>query len=279
MPRTITVGFSPCPNDTFVFHAMIHGLVDTEGIDFQAHLDDVEALNQLAFRRELEVTKLSFNAFGHLAATYRLLNAGSALGSGVGPLLVKTKSENAGGVTHQLRTVAIPGHFTTANYLLDLAYPTIVEKREMVFHAIEDAVLRGEVDAGLLIHENRFTYAERGLEKIADLGAFWEQRTHLPIPLGGIAVRRTLPTEEQHRIDRVLARSVAYALEHPGASADYVRQHAQAMDPEVMRQHIALYVNDYTRDLGSRGRAAVRHFINDGRARAIIPDGDDDYIV
>ncbi|WP_232826406.1 1,4-dihydroxy-6-naphthoate synthase [Lewinella sp. IMCC34183] len=278
--RTITLGFSPCPNDTFIFDALVNGRIDTEGLTFEPHLADVEALNQLAFRRKLNVTKLSFNAFGHLAATYRLLNAGSALGRGVGPLLVKKAGkENYGGVKYIPQSVAIPGHFTTANYLLDLAYPAIPRKEELVFSEIEGAVLRGEVEAGLLIHENRFTYAERGLEKIADLGEFWEDRTGLPIPLGGIAVCRSLSVGVQEKVDRVLRRSVQYAFDHPDASADYVRSHAQEMDPEVTRQHIDLYVTDYTLDLGEEGRAAVRHFIDDGRARAIIPAGDDDYIV
>ncbi|NJB85445.1 1,4-dihydroxy-6-naphthoate synthase [Lewinella marina] len=276
---TLSLGFSPCPNDTFIFDALIHGKIDTEGLRFEPVLEDVEALNQRALRRELEVTKLSFNAFGHLTATYRLLNAGSALGRGVGPLLVRKKGEAAPGPDYVPSTVAIPGHYTTANYLLDLVYPTLLDKTEMVFSDIEDAVLSGRCEAGLLIHENRFTYADRGLEKIADLGEVWEQRTGLPIPLGGIAVSRALPVDVQQRIDRVLRRSVQFALDYPRESSAYVKQHAQAMDPAVMQAHIELYVNQYTVDLGEEGRAAVRHFLNDGRVKGVIPPGLDDYIL
>lgn len=231
----------------------------------------------MALEEKLDITKVSYHAFGYLTKKYQLLNSGSALGSGVGPLLVINK-ENFGGVNN-LRSVAIPGQYTTANYLLGLAYPELKDKREMLFSNIEGAVLSGEVDAGLLIHENRFTYHERGLAKIADLGDFWESRTGLPIPLGGIVVRRNLPPATKQTIDRLLAASVAYAFEHPGASADYVRRHAQEMDPKVMRRHIELYVNDYTRDLGEVGRRAVAHFIEDGRAEGVIPPGRSDYLL
>ncbi len=275
--RPLTLGYSPCPNDTFIFDALVHGRIDTEGLTFEPLLADVEDLNQRAFRRELDITKLSYHAFGHLTATYQLLRSGSALGRGVGPLLVRRAG--TGAEQPLPRTVAIPGRFTTANYLLGLAYPLITEKEEVRFSDIEEAVLRGKYDAGLLIHENRFTYAQRGLEKIADLGTYWERETGLPIPLGGIAASRSLPLEVRQRMDRVLRRSVQYAFDHPQDSAAYVRQHAQAMDEEVMRQHIDLYVNDYTLDLGVEGRKAVRHFIADGRAKGVIPPGGEDYML
>ena len=276
---TLRLGFSPCPNDTFIFDALVHQRIDTEGLTFEVILADVEALNRRAFNGDLDVTKLSYNAFGYLTESYKLLNAGSALGRGVGPLLVKSKSENSGGVIRQVSTVAIPGRYTTANYLLGLAYPELTDKTEVLFSEIEQSVLSGSFDAGLLIHENRFTYAQRGLEKIADLGEYWESTTGFPIPLGGIAVRRSLPAELHQRIDRVLARSVEHAFTHPDDSAEYVRAHAQEMDPEVRRQHIALYVNDFTRDLGEEGRAAVVHFLRDGRSKGIIPAGADDLFV
>ena len=272
-----TLGFSPCPNDTFIFDALVNGRIDTEGLTFETVMADVEELNRRALRAELDITKLSFSAFGSLTSRYTLLNAGSALGRGVGPLLVRAKSaEDEVAVP---RTVAIPGHYTTANYLLGLAYPGISDKTEVLFTDIEDAVLAGEYDAGLLIHENRFTYAERGLQKIVDLGEYWERTAGLPIPLGGIAVRRTLDVEQQRQIDRLVRRSVEYALANPAASREFVKQHAQSMDPEVMRQHIELYVNDYSVDLGEEGRAAVRHFITDGRAKGLLQPGREDYIV
>ena len=277
-PHHLTLGFSPCPNDTFIFDALVHGRVDTEGLTFEVTLADVEALNQRAFAEELDVTKLSYHAFGYLTDRYALLRAGSALGRGVGPLLVNAKKENFGGV-NESTSVAVPGQYTTANYLLGLAYPQLRYRRQMLFSDIEAAVLNGKVDTGLLIHENRFTYAERGLQKIADLGEYWESTTGYPIPLGGIAVRRALDREVQQRVRRVLARSVAYAHDHPDASREYVRRHAQEMDERVMRQHIELYVNTFTRDLGEEGEAAVRHFIEDGRAKGLIPPGRADYIV
>ncbi|PPK86592.1 1,4-dihydroxy-6-naphthoate synthase [Neolewinella xylanilytica] len=272
-----TLGFSPCPNDTFIFDALVNGRIDTEGIRFDVHIGDVEDLNRRAISGELDITKLSFSAFGGLTARYILLNSGSALGHGVGPLLVRAKTE--GGAPAAPRRVAIPGHYTTANYLLGLAYPGISDKTEVVFSEIEDAVLAGEFDAGLLIHENRFTYEQRGLEKIRDLGNFWEETTGLPIPLGGIAIKRNIVREQQEQIDRLVRKSVEYARAHPAASQEFVQQHAQAMDPDVMQQHIDLYVNEYTVTLGEEGKAAVRHFITDGRAKGLLQPGAEDYIV
>ena len=263
---TLSLGYSPCPNDTFIFDALVNGRIDTGGLDFTVTLADVEELNRRAFSGELQLTKLSYHAYAHLRDRYALLDAGSALGRGVGPLLV----HRAGGPLPPLDAgtrVAIPGRYTTANYLLGLAYPAATNRHEVLFSDIEARVLDGTYDAGLLIHENRFTYADRGLARIRDLGAYWESLTDLPIPLGGIAARRDLPEELRHRIGRLLAASVQYAFDHPAASADYVRAHAQEMDPEVVRQHIDLYVNDYTRDLGAEGRRAVDFFL----ARAAPP--------
>lgn len=289
----LTLGYSPCPNDTFIFDAMVHGRIDTEGLTFDVRLGDVEELNQLAFAGELDITKLSYHAFGHLTETYALLNAGSALGRGVGPLLVtadpalgaRTQDTipNSFGVPGQevgsnvltsADPVAIPGKFTTANYLLGLACPQLVNKQEVLFSDIEERVLSGEFKAGLLIHENRFTYHERGLYKLADLGEFWESKTGYAIPLGGIVIRRNLPQDIRETFDRVLARSVQYAFDHPEASADYVAEHAQEMDPEVRQKHINLYVNNFSLDLGTEGRAAVKGFLAQGRDRGVIPASD-----
>ena len=288
----LTLGYSPCPNDTFIFDALVHGRIDTEGLEFEVTLADVEELNQRAVRGDLDVTKLSYNAFGHLTDRYALLHAGSALGRGVGPLLVTADQDlarslvrgeeinKAEGVAELNRGgVAIPGKLTTANYLLGLAYPTLTVKTEVLFSDIEDRVLDGTYAAGLLIHENRFTYHQRGLHKIADLGEFWESTTGHPIPLGGIVIRRSLPEDVQRTFDRVLARSVAYAFAHPEASADYVARHAQEMDAEVRRQHIALYVNSFSQDLGKEGRAAVELFLRQGRERGVIPAGEQNIFV
>ena len=268
----LTLAYSPCPNDTFIFDALVHHRIDTEGLTFDVHLGDVEELNQLAFAGKMDVTKLSYHAYGHLTQTYNLLNAGSALGRGVGPLLVTADKDIAGSrVLSEEAPIAIPGKYTTANYLLGLAYPSLRNKHEVLFSKIETRVLSGEFEAGLLIHENRFTYHERGLYKISDLGEYWEKQTGLPIPLGGIVIKHSLPEDIKQTFGRVLARSVAYAFDNPEASADYVATHAQEMDPEVRRKHIELYVNDFSRDLGREGHAAVEAFLRQGRERGVLP--------
>ncbi len=252
----MTLGFSPCPNDTFIFDAMLHGKIDTEGLDFEVFMEDVEALNRRAFATELDVTKLSYHAFAHLTQQYALLDAGSALGNNCGPLLVATRPLNEAEVN--AARIAIPGKMTTANFLLSMAYPAAQQKFECLFSDIEDAVLDGHADAGLIIHENRFTYQQKGLVKIQDLGEFWEGNTGLPIPLGGIVVRRDMPEATQQKINRVLRRSVEFAFKHPESVMPYVRAHAQAMEDEVMQAHIDLYVTAYSVDLGEKGRRAVR---------------------
>ncbi len=251
----LSLGFSPCPNDTFIFDALVHEKIDCEGLEFEVHLEDVAALNQWAFAKKLDITKLSYHAFGYVADEYILLNSGSALGQNCGPLLISTKELQLQDVIQA--TIAIPGRYTTANFLLSLAYPNASQKVEMLFSEIEDALLTGKVDAGLIIHENRFTYAEKGLVKIRDLGEFWETTTRHHIPLGGIAIKRSLSPDVQQKVDRVLRRSVQFALDHPGQAMPYVGQYAQEMAPEVMRQHIHLYVNEFTVDLGPVGRQAI----------------------
>lgn len=257
---TLSLGFSPCPNDCFIFDALVHHKIDTEGLQFDARLEDVETLNRMALQGELEITKLSFHAYAHCLTHYILLRAGSALGFNCGPLLVK-KAGNQLKSENEMR-VAIPGKLTTANFLLSLAYPHLKEKVEYVFSDIEEAVIKGEVDAGLIIHENRFTYAEKGLEKVRDLGEYWDEQIHAPIPLGGIVIKRDLDQAIQQKVNRVIHRSLAYAFANPESPMNYVRAHAQSMSEAVMKQHIALYVNDFSLDLGETGLAAVDLLFN-----------------
>jgi 1,4-dihydroxy-6-naphthoate synthase len=258
----LTIGFSPCPNDTFIFDAMIHQKIDTEGLTFEPIMEDVEALNQKAFRGELDITKLSYHAYAHLVHHYVLLNSGSALGNNCGPLLISKKTPNNWKSNIYEKKIAIPGKYTTANFLLNFAFPNIKNKEEIVFHDIENAVLEQRVDAGVIIHENRFTYQKRGLEKWLDLGEHWEQTTGFPIPLGGIVMNRNFDKPLIEKVNRVLRKSVEYAFANPENVMPFVRTHAQEMSDDVMKQHIALYVNDYTIDLGEKGKAAVQYLFD-----------------
>ncbi len=274
---TITIGFSPCPNDTFIFDAMVHHKVDTEGLKFDVVMEDVATLNEMAFAQKLEVTKLSFHAFAYCLEAYQLLQAGSALGNGVGPLLIAKKPMNREEL--EKATIAIPGKYTTANFLLALAYPNAINKRTLLFSDIEKAVLEGEVDAGLIIHENRFTYADHGLILIQDLGTYWEEKSNQAIPLGGIVVRRSFDTALQQKIDRVLRRSLEYAFANTEDVLPFVKDFAQAMSQEVMMKHIGLYVNEFTLDLGEKGRNAVLHILALGREKGILPESELDVFV
>jgi 1,4-dihydroxy-6-naphthoate synthase len=265
----LQLGFSSCPNDTFIFDALLHGKVDTEGLEWAPFIADVEELNQRALRGELEVTKLSFFAFAQVLDRYALLDSGAALGRGVGPLLIAREPLSRDQIAKG--PVAIPGERTTANFLFSLAYPEAVDKRPMLFSRIEEAVLDGEVAAGLIIHENRFTYQQKGLVKLLDCGEFWESQYRLPIPLGGIAVRRDLDAATRGKINRALKRSVEYAFERPESSRAFVRAHAQEMDEEVMMRHIALYVNEFSRDLGVEGRGAVENLLRVAAEKGILP--------
>lgn len=267
--KRLTLAYSPCPNDTFIFGAMVLGLVDAEGLLLDHMLDDVEALNKRAASESVHITKLSYHAFGHLADRYALLNAGSALGRGCGPLLVAKAHMDSADIDGA--HIAIPGNMTTANFLLGLAYPAARWRTPVLFSEIEDAVLAGDVDAGLIIHENRFTYARKGLVCIRDLGAFWEEETGFPIPLGAIAISRSVDRDIWSVVDRVVRRSVRFALDHPEQVMPYVRAHAQSMEDQVMQAHIGLYVNSYTEHLGDEGRAAVAGFLERGRDLGLIP--------
>ena len=269
----LTLGFSPCPNDTFIFDALIHHKIDTEGLDFEVSYEDVETLNNKAFNNELDITKLSYHAYAYAVENYVLLNAGSALGFGVGPLLICKRPELSNN-TETLPSdliVGIPGRYTTANFLLGLAYPQLTHKREMVFSAIEQDLLNDQIDIGLIIHENRFTYQDKGLHKIVDLGDYWERTTGAPIPLGGIVASRRLPEEIQYRIDRVIRRSVEYAFANPKSGLDFIRSHAQEMSEAVMYKHIELYVNQFSVSLGEEGKNAIRTLFNKAWELDLIP--------
>lgn len=267
----LTLGSSPCPNDCFVFDALVNRRIDLDGLEFDIRMADVEALNKAAFNGAAEITKLSYHAYAYCADRYVLLDAGSALGRNCGPLLISKRvippEEVAGGSIR----IAIPGRYTTANFLLGLAFPKARNTTEMVFSDIESALLAGEVDAGVIIHENRFTYEAKGLKKIVDLGEFWERETGAPIPLGGIVIRRSLPDDVKHRVNRLLRTSVEYAFAHREASLPFVREHAQEMSESVMYQHIDLYVNQYSVDLGVEGRRAVETLFDRAASSGVIP--------
>lgn len=252
---TLTFGFSPCPNDTFAFHAITHGLVD-EPVAVTAVMEDIEALNRRAHNGDLALTKLSFGALAQLGGAYVPLRSGAALGRGVGPLIVAreamTLEQAAAG------PIAIPGRDTTAYLLLKLAAgDALGETAELRYDEVLGAVERGEVVAGLIIHESRFTYADHGLVKVADLGDWWQAETGMPVPLATICARADVRPEVREVVERALRASVEHAFAHPDDSAAWMREHAQEMSPEVQRQHVELYVNDFTIDLGDEGRAAI----------------------
>lgn len=254
----LTLGFSPCPNDTFIFDALVNKKIDTEGLEFDTVLEDVQTLNEWALQGKLDISKISYGVLPLLLDKYIVLNAGGALGKGVGPLLI---TKNADGEVDNM-TIAIPGEHTTAHMLFSLAYPRASKKKFMVFSAIEDAVLNGEVDAGVIIHENRFTYQQKGLNKLVDLGEYWEQQTGNPIPLGGIVMQKGFDTGLQQQVDRLIKTSLQYAFDRYPSITDYVKQHSQEMSETVMRQHIDLYVNNYSLQLGKEGKAAVQTFLD-----------------
>jgi 1,4-dihydroxy-6-naphthoate synthase len=283
---TLTLGFSPCPNDTFIFDALVNHKIDSEGLDFDVRLEDVETLNQWALRGILDISKISYGVLPLVMDGYQLLDAGGALGKGVGPLLISRKQLSLTEI--EAATIAVPGEQTTAHLLFSLAFPAAHNKRFMIFSAIENAVLSGQVDCGVIIHENRFTYRQKGLTKLLDLGEFWEETTGAPIPLGGIIFRRDQPTllreastlthpdlapgylapgsfapeklapeKLSAKVNRLIRKSLGYAFSNYPALPDYVKTHAQEMDESVMRQHIDLYVNNYSLTLGPDGENAI----------------------
>jgi 1,4-dihydroxy-6-naphthoate synthase len=253
----LTLGFSPCPNDTFIFDALVNKKIDTEGLDFDVRLEDVETLNQYALQGLLDVSKISYGVLPLVMDRYQLLDAGGALGKGVGPLLISKRQLALTEIAAS--TIAIPGERTTAHLLFSLAFPTALDKRFMLFSDIENAVLAGEVDGGVIIHENRFTYRQKGLTKLMDLGEFWEEETGAPIPLGGIVLRRDHADDPglAPGINRLIRQSLEFALANYPVLPEYVTTHAQEMDAAVMRQHIDLYVNNYSLSLGVDGEKAI----------------------
>ncbi|MBL7994022.1 1,4-dihydroxy-6-naphthoate synthase [bacterium] len=256
---TLTVGYSTCPNDTFIFDAMIHGKIDTEDLRFEPILEDVENLNMRAFKEDLDISKVSYHAYILLRDQYALLNSGSALGHNCGPLLISKKVVNMKNL--EPSRIGIPGKYTTANLLLQLYLRKKIDAKIFLFSDIESALLNGEIDAGVIIHENRFTYEAKELKKIKDLGEYWESETKLPIPLGGIVVKKQFSVDVRQKIDRILKRSVQFACDNPESSRGYVEKHAQEMNKNVIQSHIALYVNDYTLDLGKTGHAAIERLV------------------
>lgn len=251
----LSLGFSPCPNDTFIFDALVNKKIDTQGLEFEVVLDDIQTLNEWGNEARLDITKLSFPAFFRNSNQYEMMNAGAALGKGVGPLLVAKRMVNVPDVVNS--SIAIPGQLTTANFLLSFAFPMAKNKTPVLFTEIENAVVMDKFDLGVIIHENRFTYHQKGLIKICDLGEVWEERQKAPIPLACIAAKKTIDIELRNKISDLIKKSVEYAFAHYPEITSYTKEHAQAMDENVMRQHIELYVNNYSLDLGKDGKKAI----------------------
>ena len=263
----LTLGFSPCPNDTFIFDALVNKKIDTEGLEFDVALEDVQTLNEWAIAGKIDISKISYGVLPLVLNDYTVLDSGGALGKGVGPLLItksKEPEENING-----KTIAIPGRNTTAHLLFSYAFPDALQKQFMRFDNIEKWLLDDHDSAnnghtakcGVIIHENRFTYEQKGLHKIVDLGEYWEEKTQSPIPLGGIVMKRSIDIELQKTVDRLVRKSVEYAFGNYPFITDYVKQHSQEMDEQVMRKHINLYVTDYSLSLGEEGRRAVKKLL------------------
>lgn len=264
LKQKLTLGFSPCPNDTFIFDALIHQKIDTEGLAFEIRLHDVEELNSQALTGTLDITKLSYHAYAYVSDQYILLNSGSALGKNCGPLLIAMTSLSEEQINNA--KIAIPGKLTTANFLFSLQYPDAKNKAEVVFSDIEEGVITGKFDAGVIIHENRFTYEKKGLKKICDLGENWEANTGFPIPLGGIAMKRSLGEDLQRKVDRLIRKSIEFAFKNEHEPLAFMKANAQEMEEEVMYKHVGLYVNDFSLDLGEEGQAAIRYMYEKGMA-------------
>lgn len=277
MNEKLTLGFSPCPNDTYIFYGLVHNRIPLRGISFAPPLlEDVETLNSWAMQGRLDVTKLSFHALGHVVDDYVMLSAGAALGRGCGPLLV---SRSGSFPDPGAARVAVPGRYTTAAMLLKLFAPQVANQVVMRFEEIMPAVRDGRVDAGVIIHESRFTYQQFGLAAIVDLGQWWEEVTGLPIPLGCIAVKRTFPGEIIEKVQQSVRSSLQWANSHPREGMDYIRRHAQEMEEKVLQNHIGLYVNDFSLDMGKEGFAAVKELFRRGRQAGIFPPGANDEMV
>ncbi|MDH5201982.1 MAG: 1,4-dihydroxy-6-naphthoate synthase [Nitrospirota bacterium] len=299
--KPISLGYSPCPNDTFIFYALVHGKIDTGGMHFKEILLDVETLNQMALHKELDITKVSYHAFGYLLEDYCLLRSGSAIGRS-GPLIVAREDYTVRDL--QGKKIAIPGKLTTAYLLLQLFTSDLVRKGDFVplakspseerelqrnctfpctcidmpFHKIMENVRNKDVDAGLIIHEGRFTYPLYGLKKVIDLGEWWENETGLPVPLGGILVKRNLGGDLIKKISSFVRKSVEHAFAHSDESKNYIKLHSQELEDKVIEQHINLYVNDYSIDIGEDGISAVKELLRRAEERGIIKKSKEDFL-
>jgi len=274
---SLTIGFSTCPNDTFIFYALMKKKVGNSELRLTETLADVETLNEMAFRSKLDITKLSYHAFGHLVDDYILLRSGSALGRGCGPLLISDLAYSPEDLTD--KKIAIPGQYTTAAMLLKLYNNQFKQLIPMSFEKIMPAIKEGKVNAGVIIHESRFTYQNEGLKKIVDLGSWWEDTTGLPIPLGGIFAKRSLGKEIIANINKSITKSVEYAFSHPQEPMEYIKQYAQELSEDVIRQHIDLYVNSYSIDLGNEGIEAIRYLLKLGYEKGVFKTCRDDFII
>lgn len=269
MKKKISLGFSPCPNDTFIFDALVNSKIETSQFIFEPVIVDVEELNKMALKGVLNVTKLSVSAFSFASDNYSILDSGSALGFGCGPLLVSKNDFAFGGIDHL--KIAIPGKYTTANLLLSIFAPNAINKTEFLFSKIEDAVISGKVDAGVIIHENRFTYHQKGLKKIADLGQMWEEETGMPIPLGCISVNNKLSDEVKQKINSLIKESIEFAFANPESSKNYIKKHCRQMDNDVIAKHISLYVNKYSINLDEEGKNAISFLLKKGNMAKLLP--------
>jgi len=265
----LTLGFSPCPNDTFIFDAMVHGRIDTEGLEFDYFLADVEELNKKAFNSEVDITKMSYHAYAYVNDNYLILDSGSALGYRNGPLLISKSGMNISEMA--AKKIAIPGKYTTANLLFSIAWPEVDNKIEYLFSDIDRAIMNDEVDAGLIIHETRFTYKKKGLKKLADLGEDWEQLTGLPIPLGAIVIKKSIPHDIALKVNRIVKRSLEHAYKDSFASYEFVAGNAKEMGSTAMNNHIKLYVNEFSLDLGIKGKESVKELFRIAWEKGVIP--------
>lgn len=269
MTKTLSLGYSPCPNDTYIFYALTHGQVTIPGHMISERLEDVETLNQLALGNLLDLTKISYHAFGHLRDRYTLLHSGSALGRGCGPLVIAPAATDMKSLRG--KRIAVPGKLTTANLLLQLYGTGYEELLILPFDQIMPALKCGNADAGVIIHESRFTFQEAGFHEVVDLGAWWEEESGLPIPLGGILARRDLGPETIQSVDRAIRASLEYARQQPLEPRAYIKNHAQELDDKVIDAHINLYVNDFSLDLGTEGITAIETLLARAEARGLIP--------
>jgi len=275
--HNISLGFSSCPNECFIFDAIVHRKIDMEGLSFDYHIADVEELNKKALQEEIDVTKISFNAFTKLSKQYSLLRAGAALAKDCGPLIISKKEQSRKELEDIV--IGIPGENTTAAMFLSIFYPEITQKKVYVFNEIEDAIENNEIDWGLIIHENRFTYQEKGFIAIDDLGKRWHNKYNLAVPLGGIIVNNRLGKERIQKINRVLQRSVVFAFDNPNSSVNFVKKHAQGLDAEIIKMHIELYVNDFSVDLKKEGIDAVKKLFEKAKEYKYINDYNKNFVI